>query len=150
MKFLLVTIFLFCSGVSFAGVQAYEFPSQEQEVLYTELINELRCMVCQNQNIAGSNAELAQDLKRKTYQLVTKGKSKEEISQYMIERYGNFVLYKPPVTTMTFLLWFGPFVILIIAIYTLIKIIRGRSQKIETTVLSDEEKTQAEEFLKSK
>ena len=107
-------------------------------------------MVCQNQNIAGSNAELAQDLKRKTYQLVTKGKSKEEISQYMIERYGNFVLYKPPVTTMTFLLWFGPFVILIIAIYTLIKIIRGRSQKIETTVLSDEEKTQAEEFLKSK
>jgi len=101
-KYLSLVFLLVISANSFARFSAYEFQTEAQEADYKELVQELRCLVCQNQNIADSNAELAQDLKRKTYEMVVSGKSKDEIALYMTERYGDFVLYRPPLSYTTF------------------------------------------------
>ena len=130
-----------------ARIAAYEFEDKTQESVYKELIHELRCLVCQNQNIADSNAELAQDLKRKTYELVSSGKNKDEIRQYMTERYGDFVLYRPPVSNATLLLWIGPFIIFLIGLVLLIRIIRARRVE-QPAELSEEQKQQASQLLK--
>lgn len=95
-----------------ARVEVLEFKTPEHEERYNNLIAELRCLVCQNQNLADSNAELAVDLRRKTYQMVSKNKSEKEIAAYMVERYGDFVLYRPPVKGNTLLLWLAPALLL--------------------------------------
>ena len=109
-----------------AKVEVLEFESPAHEERYNKLIAELRCLVCQNQNLADSNAELAVDLRRKTYELVSKDKSEKEIASYMVERYGDFVLYRPPLNSNTLLLWVGPFIILLIGVTLLIRTIRRR------------------------
>nr|WP_230425566.1 cytochrome c-type biogenesis protein [Saccharobesus litoralis] len=86
----------------------YQFETDKQQTLFLQLTKELRCPKCQNQNIADSNAGVALDLKNKTYQLVKEGKSKDDVIDYMVQRYGNFVTYKPPVNTITIWLWLGP------------------------------------------
>ncbi|NNJ91746.1 MAG: cytochrome c-type biogenesis protein CcmH [Gammaproteobacteria bacterium] len=149
MRSILLVVLLSISFQASARVAAYEFENSNQESTYNDLINELRCLVCQNQTIADSNAELAQDMKRKTHELVMQGKSKKEISDFMVQRYGNFVQYKPPVTSTTYLLWTGPFIILFIGLFILIKIIRNR--KVEKPVeLSDNDKSRAADLLNSK
>jgi len=149
MRSLLIVILLFTSAQASARISAYEFDNAEQESIYTELVDELRCLVCQNQTIADSNAELAQDMKRKTHELVMQGKTKKEISDFMVQRYGNFVQYKPPVEPTTYLLWAGPFIILFIGLFFLIKIIRNR--KIEKpATLSDVDRSRAEDLLNIK
>jgi len=110
------------------GIDPYAFESKEQEAVYKEIIEELRCLVCQNQNIAGSNAELAQDLRRQAYEMILEGKSKEAIYTYMVDRYGDFVLYQPPVKRSTLVLWVGPFVILLVGVGVMILVIRRRTQ----------------------
>ena len=82
--------------------------------------------MCQNQNLADSNAELAVDLRRKTYEMVSQDKSEKEIADYMVQRYGDFVLYRPPLNSNTLLLWVGPFIILLIGVGLLIRTIRRR------------------------
>ena len=109
-----------------AKVEVLEFESPQHEERYNKLIAELRCLVCQNQNLADSNAELAVDLRRKTYEMVSKDKSEKEIAAYMVERYGDFVLYRPPLNSNTLLLWIGPFIILLIGVTLLIRTIRRR------------------------
>ena len=109
-----------------AKVEVLEFETPEHEERYNNLIAELRCLVCQNQNLADSNAELAVDLRRKTYEMVSKDKSEKEIASYMGERYGDFVLYRPPLNSSTLLLWTGPFIILLIGVSLLIRTIRRR------------------------
>jgi cytochrome c-type biogenesis protein CcmH len=109
-----------------AKVEVLEFETPEHEERYNNLIAELRCLVCQNQNLADSNAELAVDLRRKTYEMVSKDKSEKEIASYMVERYGDFVLYRPPLNSYTLLLWTGPFIILLIGVSLLIRTIRRR------------------------
>jgi len=149
MRSLLIVILLFTSAQASARISAYEFDNAEQESIYNELVDELRCLVCQNQTIADSNAELAQDMKRKTHELVMQGKTKKEISDFMVQRYGNFVQYKPPVEPTTYLLWAGPFIILFIGLFFLIKIIRNR--KIEKpATLSDVDRSRAEDLLNIK
>jgi cytochrome c-type biogenesis protein CcmH len=128
MRVLLLILMLGLAAVAQAGVEVHEFDSPEQEAKYRELTEELRCTVCQNQNIADSNAELATDLRRKTYQMVREGKSKAEIKDYMVQRYGNFVLYKPPVTAGTSLLWAGPFLFLLFGGWLLLRFIRRHRQ----------------------
>lgn len=108
----------------FARIEAHKFDTPEQEALYLQLTQELRCLVCQNQNLADSNADLAKDLREKTYEMVVQGKSRKQITDYMIERYGDFVLYRPPVQNNTYLLWIGPFIFLLIALVTLVFYIR--------------------------
>jgi len=148
-RLILIVILLFASAQTSARISAYEFENAEQESIYNELVDELRCLVCQNQTIAESNAELAQDMKRKTHELVMQGKSKEEISDFMVQRYGNFVQYKPPVTPTTYLLWTGPFIILFIGLFILLKIIRNRKVE-KPRELSDNDRSRAADLLNSK
>jgi cytochrome c-type biogenesis protein CcmH len=109
-----------------ARVEVLSFDTPEHEERYNKLIAELRCLVCQNQNLADSNAELAVDLRRKTYEMVKQDKSEKEIAGYMVERYGEFVLYRPPLNSNTLLLWGGPFIILLVGVSLLVRTIRRR------------------------
>ncbi len=109
-----------------AKVEVLSFDTPEHEARYNKLIAELRCLVCQNQNLADSNAELAVDLRRKTYEMVSKDKTEKEIAAFMVQRYGDFVLYRPPLNSSTLLLWIGPFIILLIGVSLLIRTIRRR------------------------
>ena len=111
----------------FARIESHEFDNTDQESLYLRLTKELRCLVCQNQNLADSNADLAKDLREKAYEMVKSGKSHDEITEYMIARYGDFVLYRPPVNTSTYLLWLGPFIFLLLALLALLYFIRRKS-----------------------
>ena len=126
MRSCLGIILLLFASVAAATVDVRKFDNPEQEALYQELTEELRCTVCQNQNIAGSNADLAADLRTKTYEMVRAGKSKAEIKQYMVQRYGNFVLYEPPLTAGTLFLWGGPFLFLALGAWLLLRLLRQR------------------------
>lgn len=101
------------SATSYAAIDVYDFDSIQQEAQYRGLIEELRCPKCQNQNLAGSDAPIAQDLKQKTYDMVKDGRSDGEIRVYMQERYGDFISYKPPVRPSTWVLWFFPPLLLV-------------------------------------
>ena len=101
---------------SYAAIEVYDFDSPQQEAQYRGLIEEFRCPKCQNQNLAGSDAPIAQDLKQKTYDLIKDGRSDGEIRAYMQDRYGDFISYKPPVRPSTWILWFFPPLLLIILV----------------------------------
>jgi cytochrome c-type biogenesis protein CcmH len=103
---------LLLSSPTFAN-SVYPLESAKKEAQFNHLLKDLRCLVCQNQDLADSNAELAKDLRLQVYQLVKDGKSDNEISDYLTSRYGDFILFKPPVKTVTLLLWFGPFLFLL-------------------------------------
>jgi cytochrome c-type biogenesis protein CcmH len=96
---------------------------------YESINRELRCLVCQNQTIADSNATLAQDLRREVREMIAAGKSDDEIRDFMIERYGDFVLYRPRMTAQNFLLWAAPALLLLIAAMVLFRVIRRRAQE---------------------
>jgi len=147
MRVLLLICLLVATAAVTANIETYKFDDTRKEADYQTLVHELRCLVCQNQNLADSNAELAQDLRRKTYEMVEKGLSKDEVVEYMVARYGDFVLYKPPLQRNTLALWGGPFVIFIIAVVVLIRIIRRRPSNSER-LLSEEERQRAEQLLR--
>ncbi len=150
MRTLFLTLLLLCLG-SYAHAlnEVYEFDSPAQEQRYKRLTKELRCTVCQNQNIADSNAELAGDLRRKTYELISAGKSDEEIMDFMVERYGNFVLYRPPLTAGTLLLWIGPFLVAAFGGFLLLRgLRRWRSGKAVPTAVPENRLHQAEALLR--
>ncbi len=109
-----VLCFLFFSLNAHAEIEVYQFASPEIELRYQTLTEELRCLVCQNQNIADSHAELAQDLRRKVYEKLNLGETNEQIIDYMTERYGDFVLYRPPFNARTLILWLAPILTLLI------------------------------------
>lgn len=94
----------------------YQFHSSEEQMRFETLVTNLRCLVCQNQNLAESNASLAVDLRNQVYLKVKKGQSDKEIIHYLVSRYGNFILYRPPMKPDTLGLWFGPFLLLIMGI----------------------------------
>lgn len=119
------------SGLAMAGVEVHEFKTPEQEQQYKQLVDELRCLVCQNQNLADSNAELAQDLRQEVYEMIQQGRSNEEIIDFMVARYGDFVLYRPPLKATTVILWVGPFLILGLGIIMLLIQIRKRGATLE-------------------
>lgn len=113
------------------------------------LSEELRCLVCQNQTIADSNAELAQDLRREVRTLIKDGKSDKEIVDFMVTRYGDFVLYRPPVKGITLLLWGGPLALLLIGLFVLQRYLRQRASRIaEEAPLSADETKRADALLK--
>ena len=111
---------------SAAGVEPRSFPTPVLADRYRALVEELRCLVCQNQSIADSNADLARDLRAKVDELLRAGRTDEEIVGYMAARYGDFVRYRPPVNAATALLWSGPFVLAALALAGLIVRIRRR------------------------
>lgn len=150
MKILLLLIsFLSVMSVAEARVEVREFSSPKEEQRYKTLVNELRCLVCQNQNLADSNAPLAQDLRKQVYKMISAGQSDKDIQDFMVTRYGEFVLYNPPLNATTFLLWTGPFIILIVGLYILITFIRRR-KTITVSALTDEDKEQLKELLDNK
>ena len=108
-------IFLvFFVSVVFAGDELYKFPTPQQSQRFVQLTENFRCLVCQNQSIADSNAPLAIDLKKLVYHQILDEKSDDEIKNFMIERYGNFVVFEPPLSGHTFVLWFFPLILSLI------------------------------------
>jgi cytochrome c-type biogenesis protein CcmH len=126
-------------SVSANSIEIYTFDNKQQEKVYHSLTQDLRCLVCQNQNIAESNAELAKDMRRKTYEMVKQGKSEKEISAFMVTRYGDFVLYRPPFEPMTWLLWLGPLIIFIIGIIFVVRFMKSQKRDAQVDSLSEEE-----------
>ena len=120
------------------AVDVYQLADPEQQKTYESLTAELRCLVCQNQNIADSHAELAGDLRRQVYEMLQKGKSKDEIVQFMIDRYGDFVLYNPPFNTKTGLLWLGPLALLLIGLVMIGLIIRRKKHAVKVELDSQQ------------
>jgi len=112
-----------------------------------KLSEKLRCLVCQNQTIADSNAELAQDLRRQIHEQIAAGRSDDEIVDYMVARYGDFVLYQPPVKPTTVLLWAGPALLLLLGVFGLFRILRGRRAEAEAPPLTAEEHERATRLL---
>jgi cytochrome c-type biogenesis protein CcmH len=109
--------------------EAREFDKGENAGRYQALIQELRCLVCQNQNLADSNAPLAADLRQITYDMIREGKSDQEIIDFMVARYGEFVLYRPPLNPNTALLWGGPLLLLAFGMWLLLRHLRRRASR---------------------
>jgi len=145
-KVIIFLSFLVFVTAAEAAVEVKEFNTPQQEQRYKKLINEFRCVVCQNQNIADSNAELAKDLRKQVYKMIMAGESDEAILDFMVTRYGDFVLYNPQFNSTTFLLWAGPFIIFIIGLYVLLSFIRQR-KKVVVTTLSTNDKEKLEQLL---
>lgn len=138
MKLGLLTILLIMSTQCFA-IDDHQFTDPQQQKTYELIISELRCLVCQNQTIADSNAELAADLRRQTFEMLQQGKSKDEIVQFMTDRYGDFVLYNPPLKTKTALLWLGPIAFLLMGLTIIAWFIRRKRQATVTAIDTDKQ-----------
>lgn len=111
------------------------------------LSKELRCLVCQNETLADSQAGLAEDLRREIREQMKAGKSDQEIISFLTQRYGQFILYRPQVTPTTYLLWFGPFVLLIVGLFALFRYIRQRRDMVVEAPLTNDERRQVAELL---
>ncbi|MFD1007150.1 MULTISPECIES: cytochrome c-type biogenesis protein [Oceanisphaera] len=139
---------LFGLTTAMAATSVYDFSSPEQEQTFRELTRELRCPKCQNQDIGDSDAELAKDLRDKSYELLQKGNSKQDVIDYMVARYGNFILYKPPFMASTMILWFGPVIVMLVGL--LIVVVRTRKKPRNTAAdnaLSAEQEARLSELL---
>ena len=130
---------LFWAAQSPAGLEEFDFSGNVDEDRYKELIAEIRCLVCQNQSLADSDAELAHDLRQEVYDLMQKGQDNAQIVDFLVYRYGDFVLYKPPVKPSTYWLWYGPFALLILGIIMLIKTVRQRGKQTDTGFSAQEQ-----------
>ncbi|MBK8973739.1 MAG: cytochrome c-type biogenesis protein CcmH [Hahellaceae bacterium] len=132
-----------------AAVEVYDFTSDEGYARYQSLTYELRCPKCQNQNIADSNADIAKDLRREVHRLIEEGQSDDQIVDYMVTRYGDFVRYKPPFNTATLILWVGPAVLALCGVGGLFWLGRRRRQRQipNETSLSQDEQARLDDLL---
>ena len=121
-------------------------PVTEQRLI--TISEEMRCLVCQNESLAGSRSDLANDLRKEIRILIGEGKTDKQIREFMVERYGDFVLYRPPVKPITWLLWIGPFVILLAGIIGLLVYLRRRNQSVPSTTLSAEDNRRIDALLR--
>lgn len=146
--FLRLLLCLLLSQTSHAEIEIYQFATPELESRYQTLTEELRCLVCQNQNIADSHAELAQDLRRKVYEKISAGESNEQIITYMTDRYGDFVLYRPPFNARTVILWLAPILTLVLGGFGFWSLLKRR--KNAEPELSDSERERLNKLLQTK
>ena len=137
---LLLGLILLVSSSVHATLESFDFSGDVGEQRYKSLIEELRCLVCQNESLAGSQAELAQDLRREVYALMAQGKSDQEVVDFLVARYGDFVLYNPPVKPSTYMLWYGPLVLAVIALIVVYRSIARKTRSKEVTLSQDEQK----------
>ena len=137
------------AGVAQAAIDAYTFKDEAERARYAELTRELRCPKCQNQDIADSNAPIAADLRKEIYRMLGEGQSNQQIIDFMVDRYGEFVRYKPELNAHTWLLWFGPAGLLLggAVLIGLIVVRRRRSSRDATDGLSDEERQRLAHLL---
>ena len=133
--FLLCALFAHAAGAQQQVPLGFEDPHTQHR--YQGLLDEIRCLVCQNQSLADSNAELAQDLRVQIHGMIEAGSSDQEILEYLVARYGDFVLYRPPLQGTTLLLWFGPFLLLLAGFVAVYLILRSRNAG-EVTLSPDE------------
>ncbi|MBC3949086.1 cytochrome c-type biogenesis protein [Pseudomonas folii] len=136
-------------SVAHAAIDAYEFRDDAERARYSELTKELRCPKCQNQDIADSNAPIAADLRKEIFRMLGEGQSNQQIIDFMVDRYGDFVRYKPALSAKTWLLWFGPAGLLIGGLVVIgVIVVRRRGQgREENDVLSDEERQRLANLL---
>ena len=144
---LFLTALLF-SSVAFPAIDALNFSSPQQESDYHQLIQSLRCPQCQNNNIADSNATIAVDMRGKVFELLQEGKSKNDVVDYMVARYGNFVTYDPPMTASTLVLWIAPLLLVLLGVVFLLRR-RPKTQSAVKSqdVLTDEDNARLAELL---
>jgi len=136
-----------------AAIDTYEFDSEEQRARFYYLSSELRCPKCQNQNIADSNSPIANDLRREIYRMLQEDRSNDQIVDFMVERYGEFVRYRPALTAQTAVLWFAPAVFLLVGLFALIFMLRRRQKAYKTggtEQLSAEEQQRLKSLLEKK
>ncbi|WP_291988913.1 cytochrome c-type biogenesis protein [Candidatus Accumulibacter sp. ACC007] len=148
MRMVLLLALLAGSGSALYAGEAQplaENPATEKRLL--AISTELRCLVCQNESLAGSHAELANDLRREIRALIEDGRSDDEIMEFMVSRYGDFVRYRPPLKGTTLVLWFGPGLLFILGLAGLLRYLRRRDRAITDAPLSAEEHRQAEALL---
>ncbi|ADC63102.1 cytochrome c-type biogenesis protein [Allochromatium vinosum] len=122
----------------------FEDPARTQE--FRDLTSELRCLVCQNESLAGSQAGVAQDLRKEVYRLMQEGKSRQEVIDFLVERYGDFVLYEPPLKPSTLVLWFGPFLFVGFGAYLLARTLQRKKAEPEQD-LSEAERARLQQLL---
>ena len=147
MRALLLAFALLCSAPAFAQVATdatpLRFADATEEKRFHALVSELRCVMCQNQSLADSNAQIAVDLRREVLELMRKGKSDEQIKDFLVARYGEFVLYRPQVESKTWLLWFGPALVLVAGGLVVVGAVRRRSRP-STQAATDERNEEQE------
>jgi len=143
MKILKTALFLGLFLMSgFAGATAlssYTFEDKAEEQAFREFTSKIRCLVCQNQSLAESDADLASDLRREIYALWKENKSEDEILNFLVSRYGDFVLYDPPFKPSTYILWFGPFFLLIIGGYVLSRVLKSKTEDKEVELTEEDQ-----------
>ena len=148
MKFFLTCLLALQLATSSLAAEAPHMaqdPVVEQRLLV--ISEELRCLVCQNESLAGSRADLAQDLRREIRTLIRAGKTDAEIMEFMVSRYGDFVRYRPPVKPVTWLLWFGPFLLLIGGLFLLVRLVRNQQRSAHAPVLDAQQRAKAQSLL---
>jgi cytochrome c-type biogenesis protein CcmH len=141
----IASIFILQSSYANDAAPLADDPVTEQRLI--SISEEMRCLVCQNESLAGSRSDLANDLRREIRTLIKEGKSDEQIRSFMVERYGDFVLYRPPVKPITWLLWIGPFVILLIGVGFLFSYLRRRNANVAAKELTAEENQKIDALL---
>ena len=146
MRWLLMVLLLLPS-LAAAGEAAPLAENPQAEARLKALAVELRCLVCQNQTLADSNAPLAEDLRREVREMIAKNMSDKEIIDFLVTRYGDFVLYRPPLKTTTTLLWVGPFLLLIGGAIALVMALRRRQKKVADVALSEAERNRVAQLL---
>ena len=144
---LFLTALLF-SSVAFSAIDALNFSSPQQESDYHQLTQSLRCPQCQNNNIADSNATIAVDMRGKVFELLQEGKSKNDVVDYMVARYGNFVTYDPPMTASTLVLWIAPLLLVLLGVVFLLRRKPKNQSAVKSQdVLTDEDNARLAELL---
>ncbi|MBS0555995.1 MAG: cytochrome c-type biogenesis protein CcmH [Proteobacteria bacterium] len=140
MKRIVLAIALLFAGLHVAfAIDPLPFTDRAQELRFQHLTRQLRCLVCQNQDLADSDADLAKDLRRQVFQMMQEGKTDDEIKQYLVSRYNDFVLYDPPLQAGTWLLWFGPLAFVLIGGIIVARIVRKRASVPQEPIDSREE-----------
>jgi cytochrome c-type biogenesis protein CcmH len=143
---LLLLALAMATGFAKDAAPLAEDPAVEARLI--AISEEMRCLVCQNESLAGSRSDLANDLRRELRTLIKAGKTDQQIREFMVERYGDFVLYRPPVKPTTWLLWAGPFLLMITGVVVLLVYLRRRNRAVGDEVLTDEESSRAAALLK--
>jgi cytochrome c-type biogenesis protein CcmH len=146
----LAMVTMFSLSVLASPVDTYVFKDKVTEIRFNALNKELRCPKCQNQNLADSNSPIAADLRREVYEMLQQGKADMEIVDFMVSRYGEFVLYRPRVSSLTYLLWYGPAGLLFIGVIVVVMILRRKPVKNAQKPLSNDQKVKLDQILKNK
>ena len=125
-------------NVVYAADVPMQFDDADKQQRFESLLKEIRCLVCQNQSLADSSADLAQDLRQEVYQMVSENQPDEAVMQFLVDRYGDFVLYRPRLQSSTWLLWFGPFVLLLLGVIVALVIVKRQAADLKPQTISNE------------